>query len=373
MKVLVAGLAKTGTTGLLYLIANSFEKMPKLLFEPKECPQDIYSEEGNVVAKVLIGNLNVESFAGFDRKITLVRDPRDRIVSSLLYSQYHANYLENDDRVQLVKECLERKENNPSSVSIAEIIKTIGAASTIDDNVQRHFNHVKVALGWFDSYVDAFPESMLYRYEDFVDEKYAALEEYLNMPISGKAEVPDHFNRVKRTKDKGDWRSWFTDEDVQIFKPILSPWLEKYGYSADDWLLKPEPVIDVKHCSGYFIRLVNEAREKSATKITEGKGKSQTGRVLKVESRVVAGWAIGSNPTSPVQVVLLVNGKEIAQAVADKLRPALKERGVHETGCCGFIFKLDENTALNIGDEVIVRPIGEEFMLDNSPVVVQLP
>ena len=44
MKILIAGLAKTGTTGLLYLIANSFDKKPRLLFEPKKCPADLHAK-----------------------------------------------------------------------------------------------------------------------------------------------------------------------------------------------------------------------------------------------------------------------------------------------------------------------------------------
>src|SRR5687767_12482448 len=102
MKILIAGLGKSGTTALFYLIASSLGKgpKPKLLFEPKECPADLRSARGDVVAKVLIDpQLNAASFSHFDRKITLIRDPRDRIISALLYSQFHADYLGHDESV----------------------------------------------------------------------------------------------------------------------------------------------------------------------------------------------------------------------------------------------------------------------------------
>lgn len=49
-----------------------------------------------------------------------------------------------------------------------------------------------------------------------------------------------------------------------------------------------------------------------------------TGRLLRAEP--VVGWAIGADPGQPILVTLLINGNEVAQAMADKPRPALKER-----------------------------------------------
>lgn len=270
MKILIAGLAKTGTTGLLYLIVNSVGNGLKLLFEPQECPADLKTESGNVVVKVLIGSqLNVASFAHFDKKITIVRDPRDRIISVLLYSQYHANYLSDYERVCVVRECLEKKESSPSSVSIREILEVIGRVSGKPNMAGNRPKAVKAELVWLDDYVEVFPDGFLYKYEDFVSEDFAQLEKHLGVPLSGKAEVPGNFKRVNRTKTYGDWRNWFTAEDVQVYKPILAPWLKKYGYDAEDWEINAVPTIEREHCSGYFMRLVEEYREKASSKAKE--------------------------------------------------------------------------------------------------------
>ncbi len=86
MKLVIAGLGKSSTTALFYKLLEIFENPPLTLFEPGE----YLAEPGNrhVLAKVLIdppGKVNFTSFAGFDRKIHIVRDPRDNLISRLLY------------------------------------------------------------------------------------------------------------------------------------------------------------------------------------------------------------------------------------------------------------------------------------------------
>lgn len=267
MKILIAGVSKTGTTGLLYLIANSMDSKPKLLFEPKECPGQLAFEMGNVIAKVLIGaNVNAGSFSWFDKKITLMRDPRDRFISVLLYSQYHANYLADDARVRIMRECLELKESSPSSVSIRKILEVIGSVSGKRNAVAHYRKRARDSLARFDDYVATMPDGLLYKYEDFVAGDYAPLVKHLGMSISGTADVPDELQRVSRTKGQGDWRNWFTEDDVRELRPLFAPWLEKHGYDADDWRLNANPSVNPAHCSLYFRRLVDEYREINSRK-----------------------------------------------------------------------------------------------------------
>ena len=263
MKILIAGLAKTGTTGLLYLVASSIGNKPKLLFEPKACPADLESKSGDILAKVLIGSyLNAASFSHFDKKITLVRDPRDRIISALLYSQYHASYLLDDERVRVVRDILEQKEASPSNVSIWKILEVMGKMTGKSNAAILQQKAARTSLALFDDYVKTIPDGLLYRYEDFVCGKYSPLEKHLGIPLTGVAEVPKRVERVIRTKRSGGWRDWFTEEDVRAYRPLLAASLEKYGYDAEDWGLNATPFIPPEHCSAYFMRLVDEQREK---------------------------------------------------------------------------------------------------------------
>lgn len=405
MKILIAGLAKTGTTGLLYLISSSLGRPVKQLFEPAACPAELADSADDVLAKVLIGDkLDIASFAGFDKKVTIVRDPRDRMVSALLYSQYHADYLFEDARVDLVRSCLLRKEAQPASVSLAEILRVTAAASGRGGNDQRAVQRSLKWLEIFDDYVAGTPEALLYRYEDFVEERYEPLQQHLGFPITGSAQVPAMFARVERTKDHGDWRHWFTAEDVATFRPLLSDWLRRYGYDADDWRLNEDQRIDPSHGSGYFMRLVEEVRAKAegggahtprprvpaqrrapadrsaakplppaaAAPAPRGAGRVRhnLGKIVRADTAAVVGWAIGAQPTEPITVALRINGREVAQALADRPRPGLIERGIHPTGRCGFVFKIARSAPLKVGDEVAVEPVGGGFALTNSPSTI---
>jgi len=374
MNILIAGHAKTGTTGLLHLIASSSGQPRKIIFEPRECPPEAKQAHGNFIAKVIIrADVNLASFSHFDRKVVIIRDPRDRFISSLLYSQFHDSYLLDEGRVRAVRECLEEKERRPSAISIRGILEVMGAASDKPDAASVYLKGFEGSLKRFDAYIASIADHLLYKYEDFVSGNYAALEGYLGCEMTGKAEVPAALGRVVRTKSYGDWRNWFTEEDVQEYRPMLMPGIEKYGYDPDDWALNVAPSIEREHCSGYFMRLVEEQRRKkpNTAKITvpaktmSASGtKMPNGKVVRVEPEVVAGWAIGADPEQPIRVALLVNGVEVAQIVADKPRPELKERGLHPTGRCGFAFRFGSARRLQIGDQVRVKPVSGDWGTD---------
>jgi hypothetical protein len=375
MKILVAGLAKTGTTGLLYLIINSLGEKPRILFEPKVSPENLVQETNDIVAKVLIGpDLNYLSFSGFDKKITIVRDFRDQIISALLYSQFHANYLHDKKSVKEVCKVLEAKEKKPSTVSIRDILSVIekvsGKSVTFSDHLDRTQNFIKL----FDEYAESITDGFIYKYEEFVSKNYSGLESFLGFSLSGSPKVPEMFSRVIRTKSSGNWRNWFTHEDVRNYKPILDPWLEKYTYDPEDWSLNPDPLIFPDHCSKYFMRLVEERLEKDPKrkKRTHPIRRSllEIGRIQRARPRGVAGWAIGKNPNQPIRVSLIVDGREIDQTTADKPRPELKKRGFHATGLCGFFFRLGSDKSLKVGTEVSVIPVTDKFIIRNSPCVV---
>ena len=116
-------------------------------------------------------------------------------------------------------------------------------------------------LGWFDNYVGVIPDGLLYKYEDFASGNYESLSRHLGITIKGKARIPRGVERVARTMSFGNWRHWFTEQDVLDHKTLLVPWLEKYGYDAEDWSLAADPRISPAHCSEYFMRLVEEQRQ----------------------------------------------------------------------------------------------------------------
>ncbi len=414
MRILIAGLAKTGTTALLYLLKNSLPSVDEVLFEPKTCDADWLAGHPNALAKVILDKqLRVADFMAFERKITIVRDPRDRLISALLYGQFHANYLFDDDKVALVRQCLERKEQDPAAVSLTEILqllRRVSGAPAIANH--RHLARLAAHLEVFDSYCAATPDALLYRYEDLVAHDYRPIEQHLGIRLAGAPVVPEHLRRVERTKDAGGWRHWFTAADVEAFRPVLGAWMDKHGYDSADWRLSDTPRIDPEHCSRYFERLVTESKAKTlrngpppATAPKPARRAAATpraaaalpqrramppaaptdgappsgdaarparnmGAVARAVTDSVSGWAVGGDTSQPVSVTLLVNGQPVAQAIANLPRPALRARGMHPSGRCGFNFRLAGAQQLRPGDQVIVVPQGPPFRLRNSPCTV---
>ena len=64
-----------------------------------------------------------------------------------------------------------------------------------------------------------------------VDKKFDALNAYLGFQIGADTEVPSGMGKEKvvRKKAYGDWRHWFTKEDVEFFKPAHTPYMEAVG------------------------------------------------------------------------------------------------------------------------------------------------
>jgi hypothetical protein len=77
MKIVIFGLAKTGTTGLFYQLRRSLRGSVTELFEPMAYTPGIDSNTTHTLAKVLIGlkGLDYASFDEFDKKILILRDP----------------------------------------------------------------------------------------------------------------------------------------------------------------------------------------------------------------------------------------------------------------------------------------------------------
>ncbi|MEA3188901.1 MAG: hypothetical protein QOD99_2731 [Chthoniobacter sp.] len=275
MKIIIAGLAKTGTTGLFYKIRNSLGAPGREMFEPATyiCSENAES----VLAKKLIkpkGSEEFDSFACFDKKIGIIRDPRDWMISMLLYRIFDHPACENDDAIRRMMELLRRKEEAPASVSVleiasffrglplsgsgAEVVPSGPPASMLSDVEAYYRKHVEMITSFFQKHSDYF----VMKYEDFVGQRLESLEKYLGISLAGTAAVDAQFQRVVRTKGAGDWRNWFTQEDVLFFKPIFAELLKSFGY-PDDWELPDAQTISPEHASGYVRSLICERRAKA--------------------------------------------------------------------------------------------------------------
>ncbi len=256
-KILILGQPKTGTTGLFYKIKNSLPSNTQCFFEPKKFDPLVIDSRSPVLAKVLFQHnfqINYEDFGVFPKKVLIVRDPRDRMISGLLYSSFKLHQTNRDRFFQFV-ELLKQKERSPRSLSVQSLLSFRSATSDFK---------IKLSQQGFLNFYRNHPEYFIFKYEDLIDGKFANLENYLGVCLKGKAIVEKALKVVERTKSYGDWKNWFTEDDVQRYKGIFGDYLRVFGYT-DDWRIDEKPRISSRHCSEYVVKLayLSDTRKQS--------------------------------------------------------------------------------------------------------------
>ncbi|QAY79526.1 hypothetical protein [Sphingosinicella sp. BN140058] len=274
MRIVIYGLAKTGTTALFSKIRNSLPPTAICLFEPTALRGSIILRgrliaalrgdlSPHVLAKVLpLGVMTpaVERFDRFDKQILLVRDPRDRLVSRLLYDAYKPEFAASDRALAGFIQRLRAKEANPLSVPLTELIGCFPQRPSERFDLSIWASHYRFAMieRSFEFH-DRRPDIQVFRYEDLVANRFAGLEAYLGFPLGGTDAVTPELGRVLRTRGAGAWRNWFTPEDIPQLEPLLQPYLDRY-YPNADWRLAEAPSVERRHASDYVLRIANEQR-----------------------------------------------------------------------------------------------------------------
>jgi hypothetical protein len=252
MKVFILGTGKTGTTALVYKVAGG---LPNCKAFSGGKPGKYIGEYENAVYKHTVEERKGKNFElyrnhlkneHYDRRIWMARDPRDAAVSRMLY-RWHRGILGHKKQYQAHRDLVLKKEQDPKSVPFHEICRYTGhngwprsAEDVIEEerNRYRHMYEFVKSLGndWY-----------LCKYEEMVAKNFDLLNDYLGFEVAEKAEVPVSTGKAKvvRKKAAGDWRHWFVDEDVSLFKPAFIPYMQVVGYDCDDWNLSPEPVIEL--------------------------------------------------------------------------------------------------------------------------------
>lgn len=255
---LIVGMGKSGTTAITYKIASALDK-PKVNFEPGKHKGLLdlklhrkITSQTPVITKSLFGkklNVNFGAISKiYDRKIWIIRDPRDQLISIMLY-QWFKGHQPDKLKFEKAHKLVQQKEKQPQAVSLKEIC----ALSVNLDNLKKNtLNHYSSMINIFENIKN---EWYIFKYEDLIKENFNELEAYLGFEIAKQeVELPDRFKRVARTKNYGNWRNWFTPEDVVFFKPIYQEILE-YCNLDTDWQLNPSPTLAPEKGSLYMEKI----------------------------------------------------------------------------------------------------------------------
>ncbi len=268
MKILIVGRPKTGTSMLAGKIKTGLDTHLNLnsqfLFEPR-AEDWIEQIQENNITKILYSRSprhlssleeTIEVGKKFDKKVIICRDPRDTLISSTLYRWYHRHQPE-AKYFRQVLELLLQKEKNPASVNLYSI-SSISIRGGKSASLERYKATIKNENHMFSETASKLHHQNwhLVKYEDIVSQNNTALNEYLEFEISDDINFQRRaFLRTARSKTYGNWRNWFTEDDVIFFKPVFEECLEILGYDAQDWELNSEQQIDSSKSSSYIIKL----------------------------------------------------------------------------------------------------------------------
>lgn len=272
MKILILGTGKSGTTALVYKLAGG---LPNCKAFSGGRPGKYISDYENAVYKHTYEESKGKNFELFrehlkkehyDRKVWIARDPRDVAVSRMLY-RWQKGVKGKQEQYQAHLQLILDKEKDPGTASFAEICRYVGynewprpvEAVIAEEHVRyRHMaDFVKTLTDdWF-----------LFTYEDMIAKNYKALDTYLGFNVRDQAEVPVSTGKAKvvRKKATGDWRHWFTQADVELYKPAYLSYMEAIGYDCDDWSLNASPVIEPEFSSMYMQQLAQRKKKSVRT------------------------------------------------------------------------------------------------------------
>jgi predicted DNA-binding protein YlxM (UPF0122 family) len=277
-KIVIYGQYKTGTTACFFKIRNSLKSAPREIFEKPEFIPDPMDKTRPVLAKVIIpakpenfirfdmvlsqkeleekAEEGIRSFSNFDKQILLIRDPRDRLISGILFlTQEHPEIYKNKKVLDQTLDLIRKKENSPSSVSLLEILNhvLIGSGKPARSRISEQ---IKNQHDWIFNFERKLKNFVKYRYEDMIIDNDHQVEKYLGFNIQKNVTVNKDFDFVTRTKDSGSWHSWFTEEDVEFFKPVMHDYIHHFGYD-EQWKLNAHQQINPEHGSRYVERIIN--------------------------------------------------------------------------------------------------------------------
>ncbi len=261
MRVFILGTGKTGTTAMVYKVAGGLPNCrafsgghpgKRVRNYENAVYKHTYEERKGKGIEAFMEHLEKEHY---DRKIWMARDPRDAAVSRMLY-RWHRGYDGCKQQFDKQLELVLKKEQDPRSIPFSEICRYSGhdgirtVADMLDEERRRYQQMSEFVKGLGNDWI-------LFRFEDMVAKKFDELNEYLGFEVDADANVPSASGKAKviRKKDSGDWRHWFTAEDMELFKPVFLPYMELIGYDCDDWTPDPNPVIEPEFSSVYMQKL----------------------------------------------------------------------------------------------------------------------
>lgn len=252
--IAILGLAKTGSTGLYTNTKTALAQSDHdyyCLFEPTR-PNLLhnirrYAPDMPLLTKVMIArepSLQLP-YEHFSKRVTLLRDPRDMIVSFLLFRPFIRADVPWEQVAPFVA-AVRQKEQDPTSRSVQSLHALADELGLASYRLERVVEY----MGWQESLIDRH-NVFTVRYEDFIVDRLDGLNDYLGFEVDSGTSTSPWLDHILRAAGSGDWQHWFTPDDVNFYRPRVAAYMKRFDYE-DDWQLAQDPQIDPATASQYI-------------------------------------------------------------------------------------------------------------------------
>lgn len=237
MKVCIIAPAKSGSTAIYNSVRSSLSRHGHChaFFEPQR-PYPLlrlknYDFAENFVTKIMVSRMLLEKsdfhMDWFDKRIIVVRDVKDLIISQLLFRPMIAPLNVSPEAMTEFLALIKDKEINPQSISVFELHKRateLGISTLNWEIFRKHLNHLKVLQERHDCTLTYF--------EDYARGDYSNLRSVLSMPV-GPANLDDTWvSHIQRKGKSGEWRDWFTPSDMEFVHDFFAEYNSAFGYDT---------------------------------------------------------------------------------------------------------------------------------------------
>lgn len=276
--VLIAGIGKTGTTALYTAVKRGARAAGidvACLFEPPS-PMQLAALLRNrpdqpVLTKVMVHRLAETRvhYDDFPHRLMLVRDPRDIVVSRLLFRPLTRGAVAEvpPETLERFVAALEEKERDPASWSVRDLealADDLGIGTGSDEGLVRSLELKRELIEEHDFTV--------VRYEDLVDGRLDEVSARLGIRLSETSETSETSGgwlaHISRSKAYGAWRQWFLEQDLLYYDDNFGDYLDEFSYPRERTVAPPDS-IDPATSSEYIRNRVEARRREVALRHDE--------------------------------------------------------------------------------------------------------
>lgn len=210
-----------------------------------------YDFSESFVTKIMVSRMLSERsnfhLNWFDKKIVLVRDVKDLMISELLFRPMVAPLQVTAEALTEFLALIKEKEANPQGRSVLELHRRADELGISGMNWEVYRSNLHHLIKVRDAY-----ECAVVHFEDFARGDYSAFRQILSIPIGPANLEGGWVSHIQRKGQSGEWKKWFTPEDMDFSRDFFQEYGATFSYNLADSVEYNTSALDAQYGSEYI-------------------------------------------------------------------------------------------------------------------------